>query len=95
MDRVFRHGQISVCQATQHATRGDALPGLPETEKQKLMTKLAATIPQSVEISGLSRSAIYRAAKEGKLTIRKNGGRSLILLSDLQAFLQSLPAAEA
>lgn len=59
------------------------------------MTKLAATISESVEISGLSRSAIYRAAKEGKLTLRKNGKRSIILVSELQAFLQSLPSAAA
>jgi hypothetical protein len=57
------------------------------------MTKLAATINEAVEISGLSRSALYRAVGEGKLTLRKNGKRSLILVSELQAFLQSLPAA--
>lgn len=54
---------------------------------------LAATIDKSTEISGLSRSAIYRAARMGKLTIRKNGSRSLILVSELRAFLQSLPAS--
>jgi predicted DNA-binding transcriptional regulator AlpA len=59
------------------------------------MTKLAATIAEAVEISGLSRSAIYKAAKEKRLTIRKNKGRSLILVSELAAFLQSLPAAKA
>jgi predicted DNA-binding transcriptional regulator AlpA len=59
------------------------------------MTKLAATIAEAVEISGLSRSAIYRAAKEKRLTIRKNTGRSLILVSELTAFLQSLPASGA
>ncbi|MEW9838671.1 helix-turn-helix domain-containing protein [Mesorhizobium marinum] len=59
------------------------------------MTKLAATINEAVEISGLSRSAIYKAAKEKRLTIRKNKGRSLILISELQTFLQSLPAVEA
>ncbi|MEQ1943506.1 helix-turn-helix domain-containing protein [Mesorhizobium sp. VNQ89] len=57
------------------------------------MTKLAATISESVEMSGLSRSAIYRAARDGKLTLRKNGKRSLILISELQDFLKSLPAA--
>jgi hypothetical protein len=59
------------------------------------MTKLAATISEAVEISGLSRSAIYLAAREGKLTLRKNGKRSLILVSELQTFLQSLPRAAA
>jgi predicted DNA-binding transcriptional regulator AlpA len=59
------------------------------------MTKLAATINEAVEISGLSRSAIYKAAKEKRLPIRKNKGRSLVLISELETFLQSLPATEA
>ena len=58
------------------------------------MTKLAATIAEAVEISGLSRSAIYKAAKEKRLPIRKNKGRSLVLISELETFLQSLPATE-
>jgi hypothetical protein len=58
-----------------------------------LNPKLAATIPQSVEMSGLSRTAIYKAVKLGKLTIRKNGGRSLILVTELEAFLKSLPSS--
>ena len=57
------------------------------------MTKLAATINEAVEISGLSRTAIYRAAREGKLPLRKNGKRTVVIVSELQAFLQSLPAA--
>ena len=48
------------------------------------MTKLAATISEAVEISGLSRSAIYKAAKEKRLPIRKNKGRSLVLISELR-----------
>ena len=59
------------------------------------MNKLAATITEAVEISGLSRSAIYKAAKEKRLPIRKNKGRSLVLISELETFLQSLPATEA
>ncbi|QND57412.1 helix-turn-helix transcriptional regulator [Mesorhizobium huakuii] len=59
------------------------------------MTKLAATINETVEMSGLSRSAIYRAIKENRLPKRKNNGRSLILVSDLQNFLNSLPVSEA
>jgi len=57
--------------------------------------KLAATIGEAVKISGLSRSAIYKAAKEKRLPIRKNKGRSLVLISELESFLQSLPAVEA
>ncbi|MER9755414.1 helix-turn-helix domain-containing protein [Mesorhizobium sp. M0166] len=59
------------------------------------MTKLAATINETVEMSGMSRSAIYRAIKENRIPKRKNGGRTLILVSDLERFLNSLPTAEA
>jgi excisionase family DNA binding protein len=59
------------------------------------MTKLAATINETVEMSGLSRSAIYRAIKENRIPKRKNGGRTLILVSDLERFLNSLPSTEA
>lgn len=71
------------------------MPEAIETPIQAEPPLLAATIDKSTEISGLSRSAIYRAARKGKLTIRKNGTRSLILVSELQAFLQSLPASDA
>ena len=57
------------------------------------MEKIAATISETVEMSGMSRSAIYRAIKENKIPKRKNGGRTLILVSDLEAFLQNLPTA--
>lgn len=64
-----------------------------ETQRPFEPPLLAATIDKSTEITGLSRSAIYRAARQGRLTIRKNGTRSLILVSELQAFLESLPAS--
>ncbi len=64
-----------------------------ETQRPAEPPLLAATIDKSTEISGLSRSAIYRAARKGQITIRKNGSRSLILVSELQAFLQGLPAS--
>ena len=57
------------------------------------MTKLAATINETVEITGLSRSAIYRLIQQGKLVKRRVNGRTLLLMSDLEKFLQSLPAA--
>jgi excisionase family DNA binding protein len=54
--------------------------------------KMFATIPEAVEASGLSRSALYVALKRGDLTARKAGRRTLIALADLEAFLQALPA---
>lgn len=59
------------------------------------MNKLACSINETVAMSGMSRSAIYRAIKEKRIPKRKNGGRTLILVSDLERFLQSLPQVEA
>lgn len=57
------------------------------------MTKLAVSIPEAVEMSGLGRSYIYRLFNEGKLTRRKSGKRTLILVEDLKRYLESLPVA--
>jgi hypothetical protein len=37
------------------------------------------------------RTAIYAAIKEGRLIARKDGRKTIILVSDYQQFLQSLP----
>ena len=42
-------------------------------------------------ISGLGRSSLYKIFNEGKLTPRKAGKRTLILVTDLEAYLKSLP----
>ena len=57
-------------------------------------TPLAVTIPQAVAATGLSRSAIYVALKEKRLTGRKAGRRTLIPYNQLEAYLASLPAYE-
>ena len=56
------------------------------------MTKLAATIAEAVEISGLSRSALYKLFKAGKITPRKNGKRTLVIVDELRRYVESLPA---
>lgn len=57
------------------------------------MTKIAVTIPDAVAMTGISRSALYRLFAEGKLSRRKNGKRSLILVEDLERVVKSLPEA--
>ncbi|MHA6688201.1 helix-turn-helix transcriptional regulator [Mesorhizobium sp. A556] len=57
------------------------------------MTKLSVTIPEAVEMTGISRSSIYKLFAEGKLSRRKNGKRSLILVEDLERVVKSLPEA--
>ncbi len=55
--------------------------------------KLAYTIQEASEATGLSRTLLYRFATEGKITFRKSAGRTVILANDLQSFLASLPVA--
>lgn len=57
------------------------------------MTKLSVTIPEAVEMTGISRSSLYKMFSEGKLPRRKNGKRSLILIEDLERVVKSLPEA--
>ena len=60
------------------------------------MTKtLTVTIPQACKITGLGRSTIYRLVDDGKLQRLKAGSRTLIKVSDLEAYIESLtPIAE-
>ena len=57
------------------------------------MNKLSVTIPEAVEMTGIGRSTLYKLFSEGKLTPRKSGKRTLVLMSDLEAFIKNLPAA--
>jgi predicted DNA-binding transcriptional regulator AlpA len=42
-------------------------------------------------MSGLGRSTLYKLFNEGKLTPRKSGKRTLILVSELESYLKNLP----
>lgn len=59
------------------------------------MTKAYGTMPEAVQFSGLSRSALYEALKRGDLSARKAGRRTLIAFADLEAYLASLPTYQA
>ncbi|MEP2236273.1 MAG: helix-turn-helix domain-containing protein [Alteripontixanthobacter sp.] len=56
------------------------------------MTPLTVTIPDAVQATGISRSALYEAMRRGDLAARKSGRRTLIAVADLEAYLATLPA---
>ena len=56
---------------------------------------IAMTVPDAVKASGLSRSALYLALKQGNLTARKAGRRTLIGRAELETYLASLPTFQA
>lgn len=57
------------------------------------MTKLSVTIPEAVEMTGIGRSSLYNLFREKKLTPRKSGKRTLVLVEDLKRYVENLPAA--
>ena len=57
------------------------------------MTKLAVTIPEAVQMTGIGRTSLYLLIKKKKLTRRKLGRRTLLLVEDLERVVKSLPEA--
>ncbi len=55
---------------------------------------LCVTLRQASEMTGLGKTTLYELFKERKLSRRKVGRRSVILMSELSEFINSLPAAE-
>ncbi|KQZ92263.1 hypothetical protein ASD64_19375 [Mesorhizobium sp. Root157] len=55
------------------------------------MQRLTVTVPEARQLTGLSRTTLYKLFNQGKLTPRKAGKRTLILVSELEAFVNSLP----
>ena len=56
------------------------------------MDKIAVTISDATALSGIGRSSLYKLFNEGKLTPRKSGKRTLILVAELEKYIKSLPA---
>ena len=54
--------------------------------------KLALTVTEAAFAAGIGRSRLYEAISGGQLTARKFGARTVILRSDLDSFLDALPA---
>lgn len=57
----------------------------------KLNEKIALTIPEAIEYSGIGRSSLYLLFAEGKITRRKRGKSVLIIREELDKFILSLP----
>lgn len=51
-------------------------------------------LPRAPGIFGVSRSALYRLAADGKIRMVKMGARTLVDAASVRAFLATLPALE-
>lgn len=65
-----------------------------------MITKLALTVPEAAEATGISQTSLKRAIATGDLraramSVREDGRASkrVVLTSDLQAYLEALPDA--
>jgi hypothetical protein len=56
--------------------------------------KLAFSISEFAEISGLGRSFIYEEINARRLKVRKAGRRTIVLQGDALSYLHSLPVAD-
>ena len=58
---------------------------------RKLRRPSAYSVEEAAKNAGLSRSSIYLALGDGRLTARKAGRRTIICPEDLQQFVRDLP----
>jgi hypothetical protein len=59
-----------------------------------VQTRLTVPLARAPSEIGLSRSAIYRAAAEGKIVLKKLGRTTLVDMASARAFIDALPKAE-
>ena len=57
--------------------------------------RLAFTPDEAAQSTGLARTRIYEAIRNGRLTARKDGKATIIELGELSRYLQSLPPRQA
>ncbi len=65
---------------------------IPATQVSPFERKLAYSIDEFVKASGIGRTSVFQAIKEGRLRAVKSGTRTLIPEDSGRAFVEALPA---
>ncbi|AKM09718.1 helix-turn-helix transcriptional regulator [Croceicoccus naphthovorans] len=55
--------------------------------------KIAYTVPEALSALGIGRTNFYKLANEGKIDLRKVGGRTLATADSLHRLINEAPAA--
>ena len=61
-----------------------------ETPSPEIAT---ATVARTAELTGLSKSSIYRLWREGRIQFRKLGRTTLVDWATVRAYIESLPVS--
>jgi hypothetical protein len=55
---------------------------------------LAYPLPDFLKLAGIGRTKAYEEINAGRLKVRKNGNRTIVLAADARAWLEALPELE-
>jgi hypothetical protein len=62
-----------------------------DSEYLDTVETLAVPLESVPHLTGLSRIRIFGAAKDGRLTVRKDGKSSIVELAEVRRYIRSLP----
>lgn len=63
--------------------------------QQSTPPKLAYPPREAARLMGVSRATFYRELAAGRIAARKSGKRTLVLVEDIERWLESLPTISA
>ena len=94
---VFRGANVltRIRELVQLIVRRHLADGFNADKPMQTPIRRAYSIPEVMCILGLCRDSVYKLIREGRLRARKIGRRTVVLETDIQAFLEELPALGA